>query len=189
MADDLPEIWPTTAAQLRQWLDENHGSSRGAWLVAWRRGESGPRIPYDDVVAELLCFGWIDSTLRVLDDDRSALRITPRKPGGGWARSNKERLRRLAAQGRMRPAGEAAVARAKADGSWTLLDDVEELIVPDDLAAQLAAAGATAGYEGLTPGRRKQILFWIKTAKRPETRQRRIAATVAAAVVGKAPQG
>jgi uncharacterized protein YdeI (YjbR/CyaY-like superfamily) len=181
----LAQVHLTERPQLRQWLELHHGDSRGVWLVSWRRPELGPRIPYDDIVNECICFGWIDSTLRTLDEDRNALRLTPRKPGSAWARTNKLRLARLESTGLMHPAGLAAVKRAKADGSWELLADVEALVVPDDLAAALAAAKAAQAFANLTPSRRKQLLWWIKTAKRDDTRSTRIAKTVAAADEGR----
>lgn len=185
MADPYPLIPMQTRAQLHEWLADNHSSSSGFWLVAWRRAELGTRIEYDDVVEECLCFGWIDSTTRTVDDQRSALRLTPRRPGSGWSRTNKVRLERLQSAGLMQPAGQAVLDQAMQDGSWDLLDDVEDLLVPDDLAVALSEAEATKQWESLTPGRRKQLLWWIKSAKREVTRNDRIARTAAAAAEGR----
>ncbi|MFN8126226.1 MAG: YdeI/OmpD-associated family protein [Candidatus Nanopelagicales bacterium] len=179
------EIPLGTRAELRLWLAANHATSPGIWLVTWRRPELGDRIPYEDLVQECLCFGWIDSTVRTLDEDRSAIRLTPRKPDSGWSRTNKDRLEVLIAGGQMAPAGLAAVERAKANGAWSFLDDVEDLVIPDDLAAALAAEGAQSQFEALSPGRRKQLLYWIKSAKRAATRAGRVAATAAAAAEGR----
>ena len=107
--------------------------------MTWRAGSGGPRISYEESVEQALCFGWVDSKGRSLDAERTMLWFAPRKRGSGWARTNKERIERLTAAGLMAPAGHAVIEAAKADGSWTLLDDVENLVVPDDLAAAFAA--------------------------------------------------
>lgn len=187
MAEDFDYIPLRTRAELRDWLAANHTDSRGIWLVAWRRPERGPRIHYDDLVEEVLCFGWIDSTVKTIDDDRSALRLTPRKAGSVWSRPNKKRLERLLQTDLMTPAGLAVIERAKADGSWTFLDDVEDLVVPPDLTAALVAGGVLEQFDALSQGRRKQLLYWIKSAKREPTRIDRIARTVAGASEGRSP--
>lgn len=182
---DYPFVALQTRAMLRAWLQDNHDRAEGIWLVSWRRDELGPRIAYDDLVEEVLCFGWIDSTIQTVDEDRSAIRLTPRRPGSVWSRPNKQRLSRLIGTDLMTPAGVAVIERAKADGSWTFLDDVEDLVVPDDLAQALADADTSEQFGALTPGRRKQLLFWIKSAKRDQTRSDRIKRTVAAARQGR----
>jgi len=121
-----------------------------------------------------LCYGWIDSLNKPLDDERTALLFTPRKPGSGWSRTNKVRIARLMKQGLMQPAGLAKIAAAKRDGSWTLLDSVEAMQVPDDLRRALGPAGMRK-FDALTPGRKKEHLRMLVTAKRPETRAKRIA--------------
>ena len=184
--DDAPHIHPASAAEWRAWLDSNHETATGVWLVTWRTAEEGrDPIPYEDQVLEALAFGWIDATTRRLDDDRRAQYFAPRKPGSGWARTNKARIERLRAEGRMTPAGEAVIERAVADGSWTLLDDVENLVVPDDLAAALDRhAGSRANWEAFPPTAKRSILWWITQAKRPETRERRIEETARLAAEG-----
>ena len=115
---------------------------------------------------EALCFGWIDSTVNRLDAHRFKQLFTPRKPGGTWARTNKERVERLIAAGLMTPAGLAPIEAAKADGSWTLLDDVEGLVVPEDLASALhASPAAERGFHDLPDSQKKMALYWIQTAK------------------------
>ena len=131
---------------------------------------------------EALCFGWIDGTVNQLDDARFKQHLTPRKRGSIWARSNKERVARLAEQGLLAPAGIAAIESARADGSWTLLDDVDALLIPDDLAVALAGQPATErAFAGMSPSERKMALYGIASAKRPATRAKRIAETVAGA--------
>lgn len=174
-----------TIEQWRDWLGANHGVETGVWLVTWRRvtGRSAP--PYEQQIEEALRVGWVDSTAKRLDDDRTMLYFARRRPGSEWARTNKERISRLESEGRMLPAGQAVVDRARADGSWTLLDDVEDLIVPDDLAEALDRhEGARAHWDGFSASARKQILWWIVQAKRPTTRAARIEETARSASRG-----
>jgi len=169
--------------ELHAWLAAHHGDHAGFWLVQWRPQTGLPTIGYEHIVEECLIFGWIDSTVRTFDDQRSGLRLTPRKPTSVWSASNKQRVARLEAAGRMQPAGRRAVERARANGMYTFLDDVEAMIVPEDLAAALGELRAT--FDDFSPGRRKQALAWIKSAKRPATRSDRIARVVAAAAEGR----
>jgi uncharacterized protein YdeI (YjbR/CyaY-like superfamily) len=127
-------------------------------------------------VEEALCVGWVDATGRTLDDERGIQWFAPRRPKSGWARSNKERVARLEAAGLMLPAGLAAIEQAKQNGMWTLLDDVENLVVPDDLAAALATSPPAAeNWEAFSKSARRAMLEWVVQAKRPETRADRIA--------------
>lgn len=181
MAED-EHVEPRSLDEWRAWLSEHHTRTRGVWLVTWRTGTNGPQIGYEQTVEQALCFGWIDSTARRLDDERRMLWFAPRKKGSGWARTNKARIERLTAAGLMTPAGTALIDAAKADGSWTLLDDVEDLVVPDDLAAALAARPPAAEHwAAFPPSARRALLGWIVMAKRPQTRAKRIAETAAAA--------
>ncbi len=167
------------AADLRCWLAVEHGRKRGVWLVRARPGSDHPALDYEDMIAELLCFGWVDATVRVLDERRSLLWISPRRKGSVWSGPNKVRVARLADAGRLSEAGIAAVERAKADGSWTVLDGPERLVVPPDLAAAFAAApSAQAAFDALTPSARKQYLGWIAMAKTDATRARRVETTI-----------
>lgn len=166
----------------------NHATSRGVYLAGWRKASG--RIPIDYVAAteEALCVGWIDSKAMVLDEERSLLWFSPRKPGSGWARTNKERVERLTAAGVMMPAGLAAVEDAKRRGTWTMLDDVENLVLPDDLAAALDEfSGARAHWDAFPPSVRRQYLYGLVTAKRPETRARRVSETAARAARNERP--
>jgi uncharacterized protein YdeI (YjbR/CyaY-like superfamily) len=167
-----------TREELRSWLTAHAADSPSIWLVTWRRGTGRPAPSYDDVVEEALCFGWIDSTARTFDDERSGLRLAPRKKGSGWARTNKTRLARLERDGLLTEAGRIVVERAKQDGSWTMLDEVENLTVPDDLGAELAARPpARENFDAFPRGIRRGILEWIVQAKRAETRGRRVEET------------
>lgn len=173
---DAPLVHAETRAAWRAWLEANHATASGAWLVSWRRGH-GPKVEYVEAVEEALCFGWIDSQGSNVDERRSKQYYAPRKATSGWAGTNKARVERLIAEGLMRPAGLAAIERAKANGSWTLLDDVEQGIVPADLAAALAAhPPAAANFNAFPKSARQAMLAWTAMAKRVETRAERIRA-------------
>ena len=170
---DAPLVEFQDRAAWRAWLEANHASSTGAWLVMNRR-EARASL-YEAAVEEALCFGWIDSTAGRVDDERGKLYFAPRKPGSGWAATNKARIERLLADGRMAPGGLAAIERAKANGSWTILDSVERLEVPMDLAAALdARPPAATNFVAWPPSVRKQALTSLAYARRPETRLARI---------------
>jgi uncharacterized protein YdeI (YjbR/CyaY-like superfamily) len=176
--DDDEHVHPETVEEWRAWLEEHHATSKGVWLVGWKKDTGRPSVPYEDAITEALAFGWVDSQGGHLDEQRQKLRFSPRRPKSAWARTNKERVARLVAEGRMRPAGQAAVDVAKANGYWSILDDVEDLVVPDDLAAELDRhPGARANWDAFAPSARRMILWWIVQARRPETRRARIAET------------
>ncbi len=183
--DSAERVSVETRAQWRAWLEANHGRADGVWLVTYRKGSGRPAPTYDEAVSEALCYGWVDSVPRALDDERTMLYYAPRKPRSGWSRPNKERIERNRAAGLMAPAGEQVVAAAMADGSWTLLDEVEDLVVPDDLDAALASVpGAREAWDGFPRSARRGILEWIAQAKRPDTRAKRVAETATKAGVG-----
>lgn len=177
----LPLLQPATVEEWRNWLAAHHADSRGAWVAIGKKGNAVTSLDYEGAVNEALCFGWIDGQSRKLDGDRYLQRMTPRKRGSDWAPSNKARVAELGRQGRLAPPGIQAIERAKADGSWTALDDIEAMIVPDDLAAALAAdPQAERNFAALPASARKMALYRISKARRPETRAARIAETVSA---------
>ncbi len=177
-ADGKPWVHPLTRAAWRTWLIANHDTSSGVHLVTWRKATGRPSVAYGDAVEEALCVGWVDSIAGKLDEERSTLWFTKRRPRSGWSRPNKERVERLLAAGLMLPAGIAAVEEAKRRGTWSLLDEVEDLVVPDDLAAALAATPpARANWDAFSRSARRGILEWIVQARRPETRARRVEET------------
>ena len=186
---DLPLLEPADRAAWSAWLEANHGTSPGVWLAVGKKGNTRTALTYEDAVEEAVRFGWIDSTTRRLDEHRFQQLFTPRKPRSTWSQSNKARVERLEARGLMTPAGTAAVEAARADGSWNLLNDIDDLVVPDDLALALAESPAAERYvASLASSKRRMILYWIASAKRPDTRARRIAETVAAAAEGRMPR-
>ena len=176
---DFPRIEFPSRAALHNWLRTHHETADTFWLVTCKKHVTGKHVPYDQVVEELLCFGWVDARTNRLDDDRTMLLVAPRKPGSTWSESNKKRVRRLAGAGLMQPAGQAKIDAARKDGSWTFLDDVEKLVVPDDLARALARnRKAKNNFDAFNSSAKKVILLWIKTAKREETRAGRVSETV-----------
>jgi uncharacterized protein YdeI (YjbR/CyaY-like superfamily) len=185
VANHADRIHPETVAEWRAWLDEHHDSSDGVWLVSWKKHTGRATVGYDVAVTEALAVGWVDSKGRRLDENRTMLYLTPRRPTSSWSRPNKLRVERLNAEGRMGAAGQAAIDAAKANGTWTLLDDVEDLVVPDDLAAAFARnPGSRDSWEGFSRSAKRSILEWIVTAKRAQTRSARIAETAEKAARG-----
>jgi uncharacterized protein YdeI (YjbR/CyaY-like superfamily) len=188
--DDAPLVHADDRETWRTWLEEHHASVRGAWLVTWRPRSGRQGLDYEAAVEEALCFGWVDSTGGSYDDERGKLYFARRKAYSGWAASNKARVERLIANGRMAPAGLAAIERAKVNGSWEVLDSVERLDVPDDLAQALSAdPAAAASFAAFTPSTRKQLLGWVALARRPETRATRITRIAEAAARNERPLG
>jgi uncharacterized protein YdeI (YjbR/CyaY-like superfamily) len=173
--DDAERFHPQSQEEWRQWLASHHGRGHGVWLVFWRRESAGPVMAYEDSVLEALCFGWIDSTRKVIDADRVMMWFAPRRARSTWVRNNKERVGRLEAEGRMQPAGRALVESAKANGMWTVFDDAEAGVVPPDLAERLAGSEESrAIWDELTPAGRKRHLMDLALAKTSETRARRM---------------
>ena len=197
-ASDHPSDWKfgyaifhaETRAQWRAWLAANHDTAPGVWLCSWKAATGKPSVPYAEAVEEAICFGWIDSTVNSLDDERGLQLMTPRRPKSSWTRLNRRRVAELEAAGLMTEAGRRSAEVAKANGWWTISDSVEDLIEPDDLAAALDAdADARRHWDGFPPSARKQMLWWLITAVRPETRDKRVAAIVEKASRGERAQG
>jgi len=174
-----------TRAQWRAWLEANHADRDGVWLVTWKKGSGRPHLGYDGIVEEALAFGWVDSLPRKVDEQRSKLLVTPRKPRSNWSRANKERIERLTAAGLMAPAGLAVVEAAKRSGTWTALDDVENLVEPDELRAALDAdPEARRHWDAFPRSAKRGILEWILNAKTSPTRTKRIEETARLAARG-----
>ncbi len=183
---DVEQFEVTSRQQWREWLAEHYLTKENVWLVTYKKHCGDKYVDYDATVEEALCFGWIDSLPRRLDDDRTMLYFCRRKKGSPWSRLNKTRLEKLIPAGLLTAHALQQIEAAKADGSWTVYDSVEAGIVPEDLAVALAAnPTAEANYNSFSLSVRKGLLWWIKTAKRDATRQTRIAKTVAAAAEGK----
>jgi len=176
---DFPIYHPPDLGAWRSWLTANHDRTRGVWVATWRKPSGRDRVPYAELVEEAICFGWIDSTVNVLDEDRNLQLMTPRKAKSGWTRLNRRRFAAMEEQGRMTDAGRRAAEVAQANGWWTRADAVEDLIEPDDLVTALdASPTARAAWDAYAPSLRKQLLWTIVSAERPDTRARRIATIV-----------
>lgn len=164
--------------ELRNWLQENHEKKESVWLVKWKKDSGNPYLSYDEIVDELMCFGWVDSLPKKLDEQKSMLRISPRNPKSNWSRVNKNRITRLLETGRIAPSGMELINLAKANGAWNFLDDVENLILPEDLKKALSSIDKAAYYFNRFPKSSKRgILEWIKNAKQDKTRHKRIMET------------
>lgn len=187
-APDLPEVEVRSRADLRAWLACHHASGSSVWLVTYKK-HSDHYVSQGELISELLCWGWIDSRTRGMDADRSAVLIAPRNPKSAWSAVNKAKIEDERAAGHMTAAGEALIAAAQANGMWGFLDDVERLEEPADLAAALRATGRAASVWATYPRSVKRgSLEWIKTAKTPETRARRIEDVARSAAGGLRPK-
>ena len=172
---DIETFYPTSQQEWRTWLQENHRSKQSVWLVCYKKKANIPTIMWSDAVDEAICFGWIDSKRVTIDDDRFMQFFTKRKPKGTWSKVNKEKIEQLIDKGLMTEAGLECIEKAKQNGSWTILDEVEELIIPIDLEEKFKGnAESKEFFLGLSKSVRKSILQWIVLAKQPETRQKRI---------------
>lgn len=186
--DEGEKVQATDAAAWRAWLEANHRTSKGAWLVRARKGSGLTVVEYEDAIRQALCFGWIDGPVRTFDEATGGLWFAPRRPSSGWAATNKARLLELEAAGLMTEAGTRAVDVAKANGAWIVLDNAEALREPDDLAAALdAAPAARTGWDAFPPSARKIGIAAVDSARRPETRAARIDKIVTDAAEGKRP--
>jgi uncharacterized protein YdeI (YjbR/CyaY-like superfamily) len=173
----------------REWLENNHQNYIGIWLIYYKVKSGKPSIKYSEAVKEALCFGWIDSKVKSLDADRYMQIFTPRKPKSVWSKLNKQYIAELIEQSLMTEAGLAKITAAKQDGSWTSLDAIEALIIPDDLQQALAAnADANQYFIAFSNSTKKNILSWIANAKRPETRMKRIEQTINSVAQNKNPK-
>jgi uncharacterized protein YdeI (YjbR/CyaY-like superfamily) len=186
--DQFEDFYAKNRQEWHQWLEENHSSSPGVWLIYYKKNSDKPRVGYEEAVEEALSFGWIDSKVKVLDEERYKQVFTPRKQGSNWSKTNKNRVRKLIKNGLMHPAGQEKVNTAKKDGSWNFLDDIEDLIIPADLKQTFKQnRKAQKNFESFSDSSKKQILYWIAIAKKLETRQTRIKKTVELAAINEKP--
>ena len=177
--DNRAKFVAETREEWRNWLAENHTQTEGIWLITYKKNSGMPYLSYDEIVEEAICFGWIDSVPRKLDEQRTMLYISPRKKKSNWSKVNKERVAKLLKQDLIHSSGMSKIEQAKTDGSWSFLDDVEALILPGDLEQALVKNPLAQKYfTAFPPSVKRGILEWIKNAKRSPTRNKRIQKTV-----------
>jgi uncharacterized protein YdeI (YjbR/CyaY-like superfamily) len=182
---DADTFFAADRAAWRVWLEKHHNSTTVVWLLLHKKHVDEPSVTYDEAVEEALCWGWIDGLTNRWDERSYAVRFTPRKPASVWSESNVERVTRMIAAGRMTAAGMALVDEAKRRGTWDEAASGRLEVTPPDLEAALAGVpAASARWEAWAPTNRRQYIYWVLDAKRPETRARRIADVVRRAAAG-----
>lgn len=183
-------FYPTNQMAWRNWLEENHQSKQAVWVVFYRQSSEKPSITWSDAVDEALCFGWIDSKKIKIDHETSHQYFSKRKPKSTWSKVNKVKIRQLMEVNKMAEAGLQIIEIAKENGSWTLLDEVEALIIPDDLARELEKySSARINFENHSKTTKKMLLQWIVLAKTIITREKRISEIVECCEKGVKPKG
>jgi uncharacterized protein YdeI (YjbR/CyaY-like superfamily) len=173
--EDKEHHYFKNATEWREWLHENHHSSKGVYLIFYKVSSSMESMRWEDAVQVAICYGWIDSTVRKLDDDRRKQVFTPRKDKSVWSKLNKTYIEKLLQDGLMHESGLLKIEIAKKNGSWEALDAVEDLLMPPDLLAAFQHnQTAFDNYHNFSPSYRKSYLYWLNQAKRAETRAIRI---------------
>jgi len=171
----LPELYFKSSKDWRMWLENNHKTLNGVFLVFYKVDSGKPSMRWEEAVKVALCFGWIDSTVKRIDHERRRQYFCPRKPKSTWSKLNKSYIKLLISDNKMHQSGLDIINDAKQNGSWTALDNVENLIIPEDL--QLAFSEnlkAFENYQNFARGYRKSYLYWLNQAKRDATRNKRI---------------
>jgi uncharacterized protein YdeI (YjbR/CyaY-like superfamily) len=172
---EIETFCATSRRHWRQWLQKNHAKKQCIWLIMYKKDAGVPTVSWGHAVEEALCFGWIDSIRKPLDDEKFIQYYSKRKPKSVWSKINKGKVKQLIDQGLMTEAGLKSIQIAKQNGSWTVLDDVESLKIPADLEAKFRSRpGSKERFLSLSKSVRKVMLFGLMNAKRPETRQKRI---------------
>ncbi|MEP7264367.1 MAG: YdeI/OmpD-associated family protein [Bacteroidota bacterium] len=173
--EEIETFCPANQKEWRQWLKKNHASKQSVWLVYYKKKTGKATIAWSEAVDEALCFGWIDGKANPVDEERFMHLFSKRKPNGTWSKINKEKIQRLIDAELMTKAGHETIEAAKQNGSWTILDEVEELIIPKDLEKEFKTQpGSKKFFLSLSKSLKKQMLQWIVMAKQKETRQKRI---------------
>lgn len=172
--EDFDKVEVTSVEGLRSWLLDNHNQTESVWLLTYKKNDPGKYVSRWEVLDELICFGWIDGIRRKLDEKRTMQLISPRKVEH-WARSYKERAAKLIDKGKMHPSGQRTIDISKSNGLWNFMDDVDNLIIPDDLSEELSKRkGATNLFVSINDSSKRFVLRWIKQARTNETRSKRI---------------
>jgi uncharacterized protein YdeI (YjbR/CyaY-like superfamily) len=177
---EVPVVCPQNRQQWREWLQVHHDQHQAVWLVYYKKTSATPTLTWSEAVDEALCFGWIDSQAKPLDGDRYQQFFSRRKPSSGWSKVNKEKVQRLLAAKLIMPAGLASIEVAQQNGSWVLLDEVEELRLPADLELAFAQwPAAHTHFLSLSRTAKRNLLLRLVLVKQPATRQRHITAILA----------
>jgi len=185
---DAERFQPASLREWHDWLAAHHDRGAGVWVVIWRASSGETQLTYEELIREALCWGWVDGQSSPLDERRSMLWFTRRKPNSPWAATNKARVAELEREGRLQPSGLAEIERAKANGMWTVYDSVDALEEPVELTAALdAVPAARAAWDAFPRSARKMGLASIALARRPETKAARIATIVDRAARGERP--
>ncbi|MEM9929846.1 MAG: YdeI/OmpD-associated family protein [Bacteroidota bacterium] len=183
--ENFAQVEIASSEELREWLLANHEQAESVWLVTYKKSRPDKYVSRWDVLDELICFGWIDGVRRKLDERRTMQLISPRKVQH-WAKSYKDRAAKLIAAGRMHEAGQRSIAESKASGLWNFMDDVDQLIVPDDLQNALDQQHGASNFFGqLNDSSKRFVLRWVKLAKTDKTRSNRIQKLVTLSAQGK----
>jgi uncharacterized protein YdeI (YjbR/CyaY-like superfamily) len=173
--EELKTFYPRSRQEWREWLQNNHEKEQSVWLVYYKKQSNIQTVSYSEAVDEALCFGWIDSKAKPLDKERFMQFFSRRKPKSVWSKVNKEKIERLINEGLMTKAGFDTIEIAKQNGSWTILDEAEALIIPSDLDKEFEKRQNAKNYFlGLSRSDKRNILQWLTLAKKTETRQKRI---------------
>lgn len=181
----MPQVAPRNRKAWRNWLAKNHNKSGKIWLVIPKKNSGLPAFTMAEAVEEALCFGWIDSVANPIDDKRYKVMFSPRNPKSSWSAINKARVKALTKQGLMQQAGTDMVELAKKTGTWTALEKIDNLEYPEDLVKAFSRnKKASKNFENFSPSVKKMILHWILSAKRPDTRTKRIGETISMAAKG-----
>ncbi|MGN7783353.1 YdeI/OmpD-associated family protein [Niabella sp. 22666] len=171
----IETFYPKNNKEWRKWLEKNHKKQDSVWVVMYKKASEKPTISWSEAVDEALCFGWIDSIKKKHDEESSIQFFSKRKPKSTWSKINKDKTERLIEAGLMQEAGHKAIETARENGSWNTLNEVDALSIPPDLEKLFKAhKGSKAYFETLSKSVKKMILYWIVSAKRPETRLKRI---------------
>jgi uncharacterized protein YdeI (YjbR/CyaY-like superfamily) len=179
LKDGIKTFYAKSQMEWRKWLELNHQSEKSVWLILYKKESETPSVYYSEAVDEAICFGWIDSKPNKRDEASYYQFFAKRNPKSNWSKVNKEKVKRLLAEGLISNAGLEAIEIAKKNGTWTALDKVEELCIPDDLQKAFDKNKiAFANFDSFPRSSKRGILEWILNAKRPETRQKRINETV-----------
>ncbi len=179
MEKEIEKFYPKSRQEWREWLQDNHDKKQSVWLIYYKKKSNIPTVIYSEAVDEALCFGWIDSKSKPIDEHKFMQFFSRRKPNSVWSRVNKEKIERLTNEGLMTEAGYEIIEIAKQNGSWTILDEAEALVIPDDLDKEFQKRkNAKEYFLSLSRSDKRNILQWLVLAKRQETREKRIAEIV-----------